>query len=365
MVPQQNNCSKVSGISVKETVEVYDISNEHLETICKAVTDGETLTIKQNKIKKIELCLSENEARINKLVENESPLTNNDSQKNGHKPHRRRPRRRRHGPSFACAPFIQAMDVGSQSDTSTLTSTPKAHPYRNTSDKHIHFASDDDGEEDASITSSNMETKPSNSTPTLSHADIQVPSLKLEKSCIHEKTEPQTDLNNSTSSVRESLLKNMGTFQRRGYSPKTTQISPPTASGDTCSKNKQLGNKNPTSFNTSLLKPKYEDFALLNGSPRVGDKIAFKRLEIGVDYSPIISDFQEATVLLFEEQTKMITLNFHLSQESREAKRIDGKFEVYFEDEDITDSKNESDNNIETVLFSTLMEVKLLPQVIT
>ncbi|XP_029637152.2 chromatin-remodeling ATPase INO80 isoform X1 [Octopus sinensis] len=364
------NSSK-KNIPVKEAVEVFGISNENLTAICKAVEKGESLTLSGSKVKRIELCpsVNENVFNMNNIVRNEKLLINKITEKNGSKPHRRRPRKRRHGPSFACAPFIQAMSSHSEGDASSLNSTPKTYvpqhsnsvySSRNNSDKHIHFDSEDEAEETASnITSACDELEPSHSTPipvdSLQKDNHKIQLPNVENSLVSETSEPQSNVDNwSTFSVRNALRKNPGVYQRGVGLVKSFEMSSSTA---IIQQDKQLQNKNQAQLSSSVSKPNYDGFPPLTGIPRVDDRIAFKRLEIGLDYSPVISDYREATVLAFEDETKMITLKFHTS---RELKRTDGKFELCFEVEEVKNTENEPDNDMETVLFSTLMDVKLL-----
>eukprot|EP00106_Octopus_bimaculoides_P020758 XP_014788200.1 PREDICTED: putative uncharacterized protein DDB_G0282133 [Octopus bimaculoides] len=382
---KQNNSdiivnSSKKNIPVKETIEVFDISNENLAAICKAVEEGESLTLSGSKTKRIELCpsMNENVFNMNNIVRNQKLLVNKITEKNGSKPHRRRPRKRRHGPSFACAPFIQAMSSHSEGDASSLNSTPKTsilqhsnsvYSSRNNSDKHIHFDSDEAEETTSNITSACDELKPSHSTPipvnslqTDSHK-IQLPNL--ENSLVSETSEPQSNVHNwSVFSVRNALQKNSGVYQRGLGFVKSSQISSSTAiiqqdkqQTETYSKDKQLQDKNQAQLSSSVSKPNYDVFPPLTGIPCVNDRIAFKRLEIGHDYSPVVSDYREATILAFKDETKVITLKFHTSHES---KRTDGKFELCFEAEEVKNTEEETNDDMETVPFSTLMEVKLL-----
>ncbi|KAG0003761.1 hypothetical protein BGZ80_011580 [Entomortierella chlamydospora] len=82
----------------------------------------------------------------------------------------------------------------------------------------------------------------------------------------------------------------------------------------------------------------YEELPKLEGHPKVGDLIAYKTLEMGPSYTPIISDFKEATITSFSE-TDMVA-EAQLSHKFRVQFEVDsdgntilGKFDIYDETE--------------------------------
>ena len=77
----------------------------------------------------------------------------------------------------------------------------------------------------------------------------------------------------------------------------------------------------------------------LAGAPRVGDRIAYKTLELSLSYTPEMSDFKEAQVISFDIVSNLAILL--LSQMSVQKKAGDGdsfsrKFELPSDDEDGT-----------------------------
>ncbi|KAK3829414.1 MAG: hypothetical protein J3Q66DRAFT_325224 [Benniella sp.] len=83
--------------------------------------------------------------------------------------------------------------------------------------------------------------------------------------------------------------------------------------------------------------PNYEELAKLDGHPRVGDVVAYKLLEIGSSYMPMISDFKEATVISFSEADleAQVLLNPRFRkviEMDLEGRPILGKFDIYDED---------------------------------
>eukprot|EP00112_Aurelia_sp_Birch-Aquarium-sp1_P025085 Seg817.8 transcript_id=Seg817.8/GoldUCD/mRNA.D3Y31 product=Coilin protein_id=Seg817.8/GoldUCD/D3Y31 len=81
----------------------------------------------------------------------------------------------------------------------------------------------------------------------------------------------------------------------------------------------------------------YSAYPSLQGAPRVGDKIAFKILELSLSYTPEVSDYKEGVIQNIDQSTGVAQLL--LSEESR--KRITGdgdsisrKFELEDDEED-------------------------------
>ncbi|CAF0894321.1 unnamed protein product [Brachionus calyciflorus] len=119
----------------------------------------------------------------------------------------------------------------------------------------------------------------------------------------------------------------------------------------------------------------YEKFEALNTAPRVGDKIAFKILEISSNFTPEISGYKNGEVLEFDQNTNEVTLKLY-SKFNSVLKRS-SKFSVVFdetEDEMTRLKKNENqpeqDGNLEDfeepellkVDWRNLINVKLLPK---
>ncbi|KAF9350033.1 hypothetical protein BGX26_011739 [Mortierella sp. AD094] len=82
----------------------------------------------------------------------------------------------------------------------------------------------------------------------------------------------------------------------------------------------------------------YEGLPRLEGYPKVGDLIAYKTLEMGPTYTPIISDFKEATITAFSEAD--MVAEAQLGHKFRVQFEVDsngntilGKFDIYDETE--------------------------------
>lgn len=106
---------------------------------------------------------------------------------------------------------------------------------------------------------------------------------------------------------------------------------------------------------TSKFTKEYSLLPGIVGYPRAGDKIAFKRLELGEDYSPRLSDFIEAKVISFQEDTKMLEMKVLSAPKTRKK----DKFELIYEDDKDIMILEES-NDMESVELCTLQEIKLL-----
>uniref|UniRef100_A0A8C4QLQ3 FIP-RBD domain-containing protein n=1 Tax=Eptatretus burgeri TaxID=7764 RepID=A0A8C4QLQ3_EPTBU len=75
----------------------------------------------------------------------------------------------------------------------------------------------------------------------------------------------------------------------------------------------------------------YTTLASLNGTPRAGDNIAFKMLEMGDNYSPEVSKYKEGKVLDYNQVTCETVIL--LTKNPSAGKRANGKFDLVFETE--------------------------------
>ncbi|KAL8593317.1 hypothetical protein ACOMHN_009970 [Nucella lapillus] len=104
------------------------------------------------------------------------------------------------------------------------------------------------------------------------------------------------------------------------------------------------------SAETVVLTPvrEYSLFADLRTSPKVGDLIAYKVLEMGEDYTPGISDYKEAEVWAYDASTQNVTVKL---TQRRPQKKAVGKFDL----------PDESPEEIEVTLeLSSMFEPKLI-----
>ena len=86
----------------------------------------------------------------------------------------------------------------------------------------------------------------------------------------------------------------------------------------------------------------YDILTPLQGAPRVGDKIAFKVLEMSLSYTPEISDYKEAVVKEVDNKGTVIVL---LADQSKRRKTGDGTLTRKFELD--SDSDHEHDDMLE------------------
>ncbi|KAI1297439.1 hypothetical protein EDD11_007129 [Mortierella claussenii] len=99
-------------------------------------------------------------------------------------------------------------------------------------------------------------------------------------------------------------------------------------------------NDGPNTGETELDAPlrDYDSLPKLEGHPNVGDIIAFKTLEIGPSYTPVISDFKEAKVTKFSESEMVAEVQLDRRfrtpfETDSEGQPIMGKFDIYDEDQ--------------------------------
>ncbi|XP_072298509.1 coilin [Eucyclogobius newberryi] len=85
----------------------------------------------------------------------------------------------------------------------------------------------------------------------------------------------------------------------------------------------------------SVPKPDYSCMPLLAAPPQVGQKIAFKLLELTDNYTPEVSDYKEAKILNFYPNTKQIELELLTSTQ---APSEPGKFDLVYQNADGSES---------------------------
>ena len=98
----------------------------------------------------------------------------------------------------------------------------------------------------------------------------------------------------------------------------------------------------------------YDALTPLQGAPRVGDKIAFKVLEMSLSYTPEISDYKEAAV---QEVDKKGIVTLLLADQSKSRKMGDGTLTRKFELE--SDSEHEDNDTLE-IHWKQLIDSKLV-----
>lgn len=390
--------------SVQEKVEVYTIEEEDLKNICQSLNDGETLTIDQDKVKVIDVENTSNSSwldcvEVDCSFPEETRKTDTSTAKeiskgNGNNPRRRRRRRGQRG--FACSPFIYAMSqsLDSDADNRSPVSTPVASqlkypPSSNNSQKHFHFTSDTDEDEEeeeenisqpskTGVDQSKTENNFESSKTSLSSEKIVTNGTEDSNSSFvsqgggEDKILPSSQKHSSKKSVhfalenvpcasfdssQEPVIYKRG--QRRSF-PTLIRQQQLNTSLESCSSICTSVEDDPKTASVNGCTPKppkeYNLLPAIVGYPRAGDKIAFKRLEIGDDYTPRLSNFIEAKVISFKEDSKQLTMKVTSPKNNR---RKEGKFELFYEnDEDII--IDQPDDVIESVELSTLQEVKLL-----
>ncbi|XP_064251647.1 coilin [Passer domesticus] len=98
---------------------------------------------------------------------------------------------------------------------------------------------------------------------------------------------------------------------------------------------------NEAATNTSVLvqnpveipKRDYSVLPLLAAPPQVGERIAFKRLELTENYSPEVSDYKEAKILSWNDEKKQIELEI-LSTSAGQSAKEPGKFDLVYQSAD-------------------------------
>jgi hypothetical protein len=109
-------------------------------------------------------------------------------------------------------------------------------------------------------------------------------------------------------------------------------------------KKKEIYNDNKENKQNEKIKRTKEDYEKLNPIDsylEVGKKIAFKTLDMGSGWTPMVSDYKEATVVNYNTSTKEATLKL-------EPQFISHKGEEY--SEIFNNSKNSENDNIEVVV---------------
>ncbi|XP_066188522.1 coilin [Sylvia atricapilla] len=98
---------------------------------------------------------------------------------------------------------------------------------------------------------------------------------------------------------------------------------------------------NEAATNTSVLvqnpveipKRDYSVLPLLAAPPQVGERIAFKRLELTENYSPEVSDYKEAKIISWNAENKQIELEI-LSTSAGQFAKEPGKFDLVYQNAD-------------------------------
>ncbi|PKU32999.1 hypothetical protein llap_16699 [Limosa lapponica baueri] len=77
----------------------------------------------------------------------------------------------------------------------------------------------------------------------------------------------------------------------------------------------------------------YSVLPLLAAPPQVGERIAFKRLELTENYSPEVSDYKEGKIISWNADKKQIELEI-LSTSARQFAKEPGKFDLVYQSAD-------------------------------
>ncbi|XP_060063353.1 coilin-like [Ylistrum balloti] len=103
----------------------------------------------------------------------------------------------------------------------------------------------------------------------------------------------------------------------------------------------------------TLIQPQIQDytkFPPLQGTPRQGDKIAYKILELSDSYTPEVSKYKEGVVLNFDHNSQLIEIETKPESDSR----LQGKFDLNCDEDNIhTETK-------QSLPWKSLMETRLL-----
>lgn len=110
---------------------------------------------------------------------------------------------------------------------------------------------------------------------------------------------------------------------------------------------------------SSLPKTDYSSMPLLAAPPQVGQKIAFKLLELTENYTPEVSDYKEAKILSFDPTSKQIELELLTSFR---APVEPGKFDLVYQNPDGSESVEYAVDRgfLVTERWDSLLEPRLL-----
>eukprot|EP00058_Branchiostoma_floridae_P009917 XP_002595405.1 hypothetical protein BRAFLDRAFT_119021 [Branchiostoma floridae] len=199
---------------------------------------------------------------------------------------------------------LQAMTTGKQQEAST--SPPKGKAIVPPSKGHIVFGSDSESDSGSSGSEGNGEDQQ----VVASHTDV-----------------PQT----STAQDPDQAIKERKKSSRVEPAP---PLAPP-----------------------PVPVPKdYDAFPPLHGPPRVGDRIAYKILEMSANYCPEISSYKEAVVTGYDPATGDLEVEMVYDITAYKKQTEPGRFEM---DLDVGDQEDKPDNKV-TVAVSALVEPKLV-----
>ncbi|KAJ0058325.1 hypothetical protein NL108_013272 [Boleophthalmus pectinirostris] len=109
----------------------------------------------------------------------------------------------------------------------------------------------------------------------------------------------------------------------------------------------------------SVPRPDYSTMPLLAAPPQVGQKIAFKLLELTENYTPEVSDYKEAKILSFDPNTKQIELELLTSLK---APVEPGKFDLVYQNPDGSESVEYAldRGSLVTERWDSLLEPRLI-----
>ncbi|KAM3598101.1 uncharacterized protein V6R79_013447 [Siganus canaliculatus] len=116
--------------------------------------------------------------------------------------------------------------------------------------------------------------------------------------------------------------------------------------------------------NTSVVlqnapRPDYSSLPLLAAPPQVGQKIAFKLLELTENYTPEVSEYKEATILSFDHSSRQVELEL---QSSCQAPAEPGKFDLVYQNPDGSERVEYAVSRSSRVneLWDSLLEPRLI-----
>ncbi|XP_059804117.1 coilin [Hypanus sabinus] len=91
----------------------------------------------------------------------------------------------------------------------------------------------------------------------------------------------------------------------------------------------------------------YSKLPLLAAPPQVGERIAFKVLELSENYTPELSDYKEGRIVSYDAETQQVELS--VESESSESSKEPGKFDLVYQ----------SENGEEVVEYAVTRETQL------
>ena len=282
--------------------------------------------------------------------------------------------------------IMERKEASSNQTSTPLTSSNFLHPKKmknvlsKNNGSHIYFGSDDDdddGDDDktSDTVSSANSHKIKDSNSDFNNAEYSDKSAKkkalkdrlvnVSRIYVNSADSPKVNENNKNlgKNAKEDVTsQNENDINMKDMQSENSLLTPKHATSAfvASSSVNESNSQGDTTINhnkTKVVKD-YSKYPSLQGAPRIGDKIAFKILELSLSYTPEVSDYKEALIQDIEQSTGVTQLL--LSEDSR--KRITGDGDPIsrrFELEEDEEDERQFESIIE-MNWKELVEPKLL-----